>query len=146
MEFHSRCDDEGCVKRCRRPSCLEPGIHWFAKADRQGKRWIAFHQSYDCTVPRVPLPDVAVIAAARQAIEELNPNMTPSDVAVARRVIRRMLDRLEALDRIEVAVVDPPPLLLTAATEPKRPPSRPRELTRARAMHLEWMARKDGAA
>jgi hypothetical protein len=109
---------------------------------RVNKKWEAVHAFHDCTVPRL---DLGVASAARQAIEGLNPDMGPSDVSAARRVIGKMLDRLEQLEKTTVTVVPTPPLLLTAAKEHQRPQI-VRELTRARAMHLEWMARKDGAA
>jgi hypothetical protein len=155
MSYHTRCEDEACTMRCRRPGCIEPQVHFFAKAERQGKKWVAFHtQLYGCTVPRVLLPSLDVAAVAKQAIEELNPNMTPSDVAVARKVIGKMLDRLEQLEHTVVAVVDPPlPLLLTAPKtedqpkEPKRPfrpeiVAAPRATTHAKAQHQEWLAQR----
>jgi hypothetical protein len=146
--FHPRCEDESCDRRCRRPGCLEPEVHFLTKLRRVNKRWSALHVVYDCTVPRVQLPSVGSVA--RQAIEQLNPDMGPSEVAIARRVIGRMLDRLEHLEHTAVTVIDPAPtlpLLLTAAKEPKRPfrpkvVAAPRELTHARAQHLEWLAQK----
>jgi hypothetical protein len=97
--------------------------------------------SYDC---RVPFQGFAVANAARQAIEELNPNMSPSDVGVARRVIGKMLDRLEQLEHTAVTVISPAPLLLTAAKEHKRPHvvAAPRAITNARAQHEHWLAQR----
>ena len=96
MEFHLRCDDEGCNRRCRRPGCLEPGVHLGARCVRQNRQWVAFHELWDCTVPA---SDFAVAGLARQAIEEFHPGLGPSDVAAARAVIRQALDLLEQKQR-----------------------------------------------
>jgi hypothetical protein len=116
--WHSSCSDTACLRRCQRPGCLEPTSHVLIHLRRVNKKWEAVHGFVDCTVPR---PDLGVVSAARQAIEELNPNMTTSDVAAARRVISKMLDRLEIVERTTVTVIPPRPLLLTAAKEHKRP-------------------------
>lgn len=135
--FHSRCEDEDCNRRCRRPGCLEPAVHFLTDLRRVNKRWSALH-SYDC---RVPFRGFAVINAARQAIEELNPNMTPSDVAVARRVIGKMLDRLEQLEHTAVMVIPVAPLLLTAAKRP-HVVAAPRAETQATQAHHRWLAER----
>jgi hypothetical protein len=98
----------------------------------------------------VPFAGFTVGSVARQAIEELNSDMGPGEVARARKLIGLALDRLEHLQKTTVAVVDPPPtvpLLLTAA-KPPRPHvvAAPRELTRARTQHLEWLAQRKETA
>jgi hypothetical protein len=106
------------------------------------KRWSATHVLYDCTVPRVPLT-LDVAGAARQAIEELSPNMGPSDVSAARRVIGKMLDRLEQLEKTTVTVIPAPPLLLTEHKRPRpQVVAMPRAITNARAQHLAFLAQR----
>jgi hypothetical protein len=136
-QWHGKCESVDCLRRCRRPKCLEPGNHIFARAERQGKKWVSFHQLYDCTVPRVPL-GLDVASAARQAIAELRPELGPREVALARKVISAALDRLEALQQTTVTVVEKLPLLLP---EHKRPHvvAAPREITHARAQHQHWL-------
>jgi hypothetical protein len=141
--YHARCDDESCNFRCRRPGCLRVAEHFLTDLRRVNKRWSAAH-SYNCAIP---FPGVTVGRVARQAIEELNAETGPGEVARARKLIGLALDRLEHLQKTTVTVVDPPPaapLLLTAAKEHKRPHvvAAPRELTRAQAQHLQWLAQK----
>jgi hypothetical protein len=140
--WHGSCPDTSCIRRCVRPGCAEPENHLLVQLRRVNNRWTAEHVLWDCTLPRITL-DVA--AAARQAIEELNPNMSPSDVAVARRVISRMLDKLEAAEKTTVTVVPPAPLLLTAHKRP-HVVAAPRELTRAVTQHAAWLAQRKESA
>lgn len=125
--FHVRCDDRTCYRRCLRPGCLKPESHFLIRFEKEHK---GYSHVYDC---RMPEPTVSVAAAAKQAIEELHPGMDPSEIAVARRVISRMLDQLEELKKEE----DKP-------KEPFRPQivAAPREITKARQQHEQWLVQR----
>ena len=137
-EWHGHCNDLGCNRRCRRPGCLEPEIHFFAKVVRENKRLVAYH-SYDC---RIPIPTPSVASVARQAIEELRSDMGPGEISIARRVIRDALNQLERATAGEVIDMKP------REEKPKRPQliAAPRPITRARAEHLEWLAQRKESA
>lgn len=98
--------------------------------------------SYEC---RVPFAGFAVADAARQAITELNPNMSPSEVGIARKVISKMLDRLQQLEHTAVTVVPVAPLLLTAAKRP-HVVAAPRAETQANQAHHRWLAQRKETA
>jgi hypothetical protein len=82
--WHVRCADEACYLACKRPGCREDA-HYLARFDRATG---VYYHSFDCTVDQ---------DAARQAVEELRPDMGPDEIAVARRVLLKALAELERL-------------------------------------------------
>jgi hypothetical protein len=89
MEYHTRCDDESCHYRCRRPGCQEPGLHFLARSHYENGRYIGLH-AYAC---------MATVSVARMAVESLRPGMAPDEVAIARRVVLEALTKLEQAER-----------------------------------------------
>ncbi len=137
--WHTRCTEEACNRRCRRPGCREPGVHFLVQLRRVDKRWAGLH-SFDCTAP---MPDLRLGSVTRQAIEELRPGMAPDEITIARRVIRDALDRLERATTGEVVTLTKrQPVALLERSEEKKPQqvAAPHAITRARAQHLEWLA------
>jgi hypothetical protein len=61
---------------------------------RQGNGWVSTH-AYDC---------LSSPSAARQVVEELRPEMDPTEIQIARRVLAEALDKLERLEKQRPAI------------------------------------------